>query len=341
MHKWIFALLSAVFMIAANAQAQESGDIELSDEYEPPLIEIVATNAAGYDMVYFGMPYFSVDYSILEDATEARVGWSWMSTGEPLLFEHDGPLSNPRVDPLNPGVCPEGVDPAAMAAVVSAECIIRMPGVEYASLWPLYPIGRVYQAELPDGGMAWVRTAASAPALEDLVANLEGGSYPFEQVEPLSAILAMQQGKPAYDRSADRGMEEQLADTEMHSFLAYHGKEDRSAALLTAHACLERMLELYRERHNEYPDNIGDLTRIPGAVCAALPHSPWDFERELGMAVPGTVGKGDILYLPAWDRFGHAMEYRLLIVSDELLSGCIEQEMEGLPGNLHAQEPRE
>lgn len=178
MHKWIFALLSAVFMIAANAQAQESGDIELSDEYEPPLIEIVATNAAGYDMVYFGMPYFSVDYSILEDATEARVGWSWMSTGEPLLFEHDGPLSNPRVDPLNPGVCPEGVDPAAMAAVVSAECIIRMPGVEYASLWPLYPIGRVYQAELPDGGMAWCALPRAPQPLRTSLPIWRAGAIP-------------------------------------------------------------------------------------------------------------------------------------------------------------------
>ncbi|MCB1216566.1 hypothetical protein KDL44_04200 [bacterium] len=333
-------MLIAVSMLGVIAHAQESGDIAASEEYEPPRIEIVATNAAGYMMVFFADAYFNVDYGILDDATEARVGWAWISSGEPLLFEFDGPLSDPRVDPLNPGSCPEGVDPAAMAAVVSAECIIRMPGVEYASRWPLYPIGRVYQSQLPGGGMAWVRTAASAPPLENLVANLEGASYPFEEVEPLSAILAMQQGGPGYDRSADRRLEEQLAAVDMHSFLAYHGKEQHPAALLEAHACLERMLELYRERHGEFPQRIAELAHVPGAVCAALPHSPWDFDLELGHADPFTVGNGDLLYLPVLNGQQPVTEYQLLLVCDELLPDCIEHELPELPHGLHALEPR-
>ena len=287
MYKLIYISLLAITVMAGPALAQT--DDPTAADYEPPTVEIEARNSAGYLMSYFALPYFTVDYSILDDATEARVGWSWVSSGEPLLFVYDGPLSDERFDPLNPGSCPEGVDPAAMAALVTGECILRQPGVAYASLWPMYPIGRFYRAELPDGGAAFIRTAADAPTLENLVARLEGEQFSFVETDALSVLREMNSGKPAFDRSADWSLEEQLANADMHSFLAYHGREDREAALQRAEACLRRMLELYRERHGRYPETIADLATIPGAICAALPHSPYDFEQVLEIAIPQTA----------------------------------------------------
>jgi hypothetical protein len=328
----ILAMVTACLLLSTQARAD---DPEVKG-YEAPALEIEAYNDAGYLMLASYFDYFTVDYSKVSEANRARAGWSWFSSGEPLLFEHDGPLSNAKVDPLNPGSCPIGADPLAMSAFISTECIVRLPGTLHASLVPCYPIGRFYRASLPDGGAAWVRSAAAAPALTNLVARLNGTEYRFEEVEPLSVLLELQQGEPAHDRSEQWGLEEAVANADAQSLLAYHGKGDRREAMHNARATAVRMLEHYRERHGSYPAKMAALTAIPGAVCAALPHSPWDFTLELGLATPDSVGNGDLLYLPSLGEDGRPEGYRLLIISNEAWQSAEKIEVEGLARGLNA-----
>lgn len=327
-----FALVTAMLLLGT----QVSADDPESAGYEAPALEIEAYSDAGYIMLGYYFDYFTVDYSKVSEANRARAGWTWSSNGEPLLFEHNGPLSDAKVDPLSPGSCPIGPDPLAMSAFISTECIVRLPGTRHASLVPCYPIGRFYRASLPDGGAAWVRSAADAPALTNLVARLDGAQYRFEQVEPLSVLLELQQGLPAHDGSADWNLEETVASADALSFLAWHNKADRREAMLNARATAVRMLEHYRERHSSYPETMAALTAIPGAVCAALPHSPWDFTLELGLATPGSVGNGDLLYLPSPAEDGAVESYRLLIISNEAWQSAEKIKLEGLARGLNA-----
>jgi len=270
--------LIAALLVCAPLQYAAADPLEQIARYGgeqalalPDTVWIVAEDAAGYLMA-LGM----LGYHLAPTGGRDDLGWNSFVTGEPLELVYPGPLSSPDVDPLKPAECPEGVDPAAAAALANCEMLVRSP-YGLACPWPGDPSGELFTAELPGGGQAYLRLpAGKIPAQANAV--YQAKAYALKPIDALR--FARQMIRAESDDAADRingaSLEAQVAWCNCHSLVAHADGEGQKEAFFQVSKVLGNLLDAYRERHGSYPGTFQGLTKIPGGVIARLPWNPYD-----------------------------------------------------------------
>ena len=276
MRTLISTLLLTCLATTAMAQEPPEGDYDL---------QVVAKTADGYTISHSIFEYYPED--ILPDAFKAGWGWGYCGSGEPLDLVLDGPLSSDDFDPMRPGSCPEGTDPAAIAAFQGNMVFLRYGFSGYRCPFPAHPSGRFYAASLPDGGTVILRLPAEGVEPAEAYAEWQGERYPLEPMTVAETTRQMIAGD-AHPEEPEGSLETQVARTDCLTMLAEtEGDEDQRAQLLAEAAdVVERCIERYHERHGEYPEQLSDLTTIPGAVIARLPYNPFAPGQQLGLEDP-------------------------------------------------------
>lgn len=254
-------------------------------------LEIMARNAAGYDMAAGWLEYSPE--RIEAGDTEASVGWHTFGCGEPLGLSYPGPLSDDDFDPLKPLVC-EGGDPAAIAALVNYEYAVRFPPPinfvtgERQPIWrcsfPMYPHDTFYSAELPGPCLIILRLPAKAEPAE-VFATWRGERYDMQPAEALQVARWMMEGEPSPYESTPEMLEARIAWLDTRALIAHADRDsDMQAKLFNeATAIVEDCIAKYRERHGEIPASLAALVKVPGGVVARLPCNPYAPDRQLGL----------------------------------------------------------
>jgi len=272
----ILTLLTAVCLTAAAyAQEPPEGDYTL---------EVVSLTADGYTISHSIFDYYPEE--ILTDKFKVGWGWNWFGCCEPLDMVLDGPLSNDDYDPLKHDSGDPGTYSAAAAAFQNNMVFLRYGFTRYRCPDPAHPSGEFYSTKLPGGGLVILRLPEGIiPAA--MYADWRGKRYPLASLPVDDAVHLMLDGEP-HPEEPEGSLETQVARIDCLTLAAEDDDNEnlRTPLLADAARVIENCIDKYHERHGEYPDQLSDLTAIPGAVIARLPFNPYAPGQPLGLEDP-------------------------------------------------------